>query len=154
MPPTGSTGQPYVAIVYARCRLPFLSGAHSPQPKHWLPVRVLECLTEHASLGHTVSTNTPEILRAWACFSQELSVLSYNWVCPLSSCHLLQSFLWRNRFMKAGLIPWHSCEATTPCCYAPHLTGTFNWCQVSKTFRVRIPWGHSSLLPCLPTKNA
>lgn len=53
--------------------------------------------------------------------------------------------------MKAGLIPWHSCEATTPCCYAPHLTGTFNWCQVSKTFRVRIPWGHSSLLPYLPT---
>lgn len=59
MPPTGSTGQPYVAIIRSRCRPPFLSRAHSPQPKHWLPVRVLECLTEHASLGHTVSTNTP-----------------------------------------------------------------------------------------------
>lgn len=69
----------------------------------------------------------------------------------LFSLHFFLPFAVGFSLEKVGIIPWHSCDSTTPRCYAPHLTGTFNWCQVSKMFRVRIPWGHSSLLPCLPS---
>lgn len=134
----------------------FLSGAHTPQPKHWLSVRVLECLTEHASAGHTVSTNTP-----WEADSLCMSSILPGSQCPLLSLGLSTFFVpfaavfsLKKQIREGWAYQCHSCEATTPRCYAPHLTGTFNWCQVSKTFRVRIPWGHSSLVPCLPIKYA
>lgn len=126
--------------------------AHTPQPKYPLPHHRFEYLTEHASVGHTAQAHwgADSSCISSVCSEEQALLLSLG----LFSLHFFLPFAAVFSLETVGIIPWHSCDSATPRCYAPHLTGTFNWCQVSKTFQVRIPWGHSSLLPCLPTKYA
>lgn len=98
MPPQGPLAK---LALPSYAHIIFLSGAHTPQPEHC-------SLSGFGMFSWACFHRTRSPWEAYSlcvtCFSQELSVLSSPWVCLPPSCHLLQSFLWRNRSVKSGLI--------------------------------------------------